>query len=395
MNKAGWKCLWVLMLLTGMAGCAAQPLSPPPAFEAEPIPAGLWTHKADHLIFILDASSSMLEGHGGVEKFALARQVVANFNQTMPELPVQAAVRSFGHDSAVTPASTMGLYGPAAYARGAVADSLAKVKLAGGPSPLDRALAGTAADLKGAQGRIALVIVSDGQDMGPSVLEAAGALKSQFSDRLCIYTVQVGSDPAGHALLTRLAALTGCGAKLDTDAVAGGKGMAAFVKQVLLAELVDSDGDGVPDVDDRCPGTPAGTPVGADGCPPAVKPQPVKKVVVPDKMTWAFKEVRFENNSAQLVAASYPVLDEIVAALKAQTDLRGEIQGHTDSRGSQALNQALSERRANAVLSYLVSKGIAAERLAARGYGPDQPIASNATAEGRAENRRVAFKPVP
>jgi OmpA-OmpF porin, OOP family len=426
MIKAVLRHMWGVVAFLGIIGCAMQPLSPPPAFQPEPVQAGTWKQKADHLVFILDASSSMEDGYNGVQKFAMAKHVVANFNQTMPEMNIRTAVRSFGHDSSVgTAASTMNLFGPAGYSRSGVAESLKKVAVPGGTSPLDAALRGAGADLKDAQGNIAIIVVSDGEDMGAGVLAAADALKKQFNERLCIYTVQVGNHPAGNALLTKVASLTGCGAKLDADALSGGKQMAGFVRQVLLAELQDSDGDGVADVDDRCPGTPKGvavdasgcpldsdgdgvadyldrcpgTPVGVavdkDGCPvPKAAATPTKSAVVTSEGTWIFKGVQFETNSAELKTASYPVLDEIVAGMKEQPELRVEIQGHTDSRGSKALNDRLSQQRAESVMAYLVSKGISRDRLTARGYGPDKPVASNDTVQGRAENRRVELKPL-
>jgi len=91
---------------------------------------------------------------------------------------------------------------------------------------------------------------------------------------------------------------------------------------------------------------------------------------------------------------SYPVLDEIVEGMKSQPELKVEVQGHTDISGTHQYNMDLSQRRANAVKAYLISKGIGPERLTTRGYGPDRPVASNSTAAGRADNRRVEFKPV-
>lgn len=409
-----------LALIMGMTGCASQPLSPPPQFTAQPIEKGMWTQKADHLVFVLDASSSMLEGYNGVEKFALARSVVANFNQSMPGLKVNTAVRSFGHDPGVSPASTMALFGPADYSRDGVAAALGRVKKAGGPSSMHKALEQVGADLKSAQGNVALVVVSDGKDMGDAPLAVANGLKAQFKERLCIYTVQVGADPAGAALLGKLAAATVCGRALKAGDVATGAQMAGFVKAVLLSELKDSDGDGVPDASDRCPGTPRNVPVDDKGCPldsdgdgvydnmdrcpdtgTGVKvdqfgcpmPTATKSAIVTAEGTWIYKGIHFDNNSAALKASSYPVLGEIVEGMKQQPELKVEIQGHTDISGTHAYNMSLSQRRADAVKAYLVSKGIAAERMITKGYGPDRPIATNKTGEGRADNRRVEFKP--
>ena len=91
---------------------------------------------------------------------------------------------------------------------------------------------------------------------------------------------------------------------------------------------------------------------------------------------------------------SLPPLDEIFEALKARPDLKVEIQGHTDSRGSHEYNVGLSQKRAESVKAYLESKGIDGARMVPKGYGPDQPIATNDTAQGRASNRRVALKPL-
>jgi outer membrane protein OmpA-like peptidoglycan-associated protein len=98
--------------------------------------------------------------------------------------------------------------------------------------------------------------------------------------------------------------------------------------------------------------------------------------------------------SSELGSASYPALDEIVDVLEKNPSVKVEIEGHTDSTGSAALNQRLSEQRAQAVLEYLVRKGIDRKRLSAKGYGLTRPIASNATPQGRAKNRRVELNPI-
>jgi OOP family OmpA-OmpF porin len=136
---------------------------------------------------------------------------------------------------------------------------------------------------------------------------------------------------------------------------------------------MDSDGDGVPDSRDKCPNTPRGVPVTSEGC-------------------WilAGRDVLFEFNSAR-IRDTY-VLDEAAKILVSQPSITGEIRGHTDSVGPAEYNMTLSQRRADAVLEYFVSKGIAANRLRAVGYGESRPIAPNDTDEGRALNRRVELK---
>ena len=103
------------------------------------------------------------------------------------------------------------------------------------------------------------------------------------------------------------------------------------------------------------------------------------------------RAVDFEFNSTNLTFPARQTLDEVSAALVKQPDLQVEIQGYTDSVGSVSYNLNLSQRRAESVKAYLVSKGVSASGLTAKGYGKADPIATNATAEGRAQNRRVDF----
>jgi OmpA-OmpF porin, OOP family len=109
------------------------------------------------------------------------------------------------------------------------------------------------------------------------------------------------------------------------------------------------------------------------------------------EQTVVVRAVDFEFNSVRLTAPAQQTLDEVASALAAQPELRIEIQGYTDSVGADAYNLKLSQRRADAVKYYLVSKGVNGSTLSARGYGKANPLVSNDTAENRAKNRRVAF----
>jgi OOP family OmpA-OmpF porin len=139
----------------------------------------------------------------------------------------------------------------------------------------------------------------------------------------------------------------------------------------------DSDRDGVLDNIDKCPGTPAGVAVDAEGC--------------PRKGSITLEGVTFELNSADLTVGSRSVLAAVGADLAKYPQLRIELQGHTDSSGSDAHNLSLSQQRADAVRAYLIQQGVPEIQIVARGYGEGQPIADNATSEGRARNRRVVM----
>ena len=158
----------------------------------------------------------------------------------------------------------------------------------------------------------------------------------------------------------------------------------------------DNDGDGVPDHSDACPDTPAGAVVDARGCPEPVAPvapepvaEPVNEPVAEIKGALILEGVHFLTGSAELAPDSRVVLNGVARSLLAFPAVQIEIQGHTDSAGSAAYNEALSLRRAEAVRDYLVQQGVAASRLRAVGYGERFPIASNSTPAGQAENRRV------
>jgi outer membrane protein OmpA-like peptidoglycan-associated protein len=142
----------------------------------------------------------------------------------------------------------------------------------------------------------------------------------------------------------------------------------------------DGDGDGVRDDADRCPSTPAGVEVDDEGC--QVLFQPTKKTLILEGVT-------FETGMSTLTPESETILNGVAESLVANDTIRVQVTGHTDNTGSLALNRRLSRARADAVRTYLISRGVAEDRLTARGFGPDQPVASNKTAEGRAQNRRV------
>lgn len=130
---------------------------------------------------------------------------------------------------------------------------------------------------------------------------------------------------------------------------------------------------------------PVEPPVETPPPPPPPEPEPEEVIELRDR-------IQFETDSATLLAKSKAVLDEVVTVLKEHPEIKKvRIEGHTDSTSTPEHNQTLSEQRAAAVKTYLVSKGIAAERLGTKGFGQDKPLGDNDTEEGRLENRRVEF----
>jgi OOP family OmpA-OmpF porin len=179
----------------------------------------------------------------------------------------------------------------------------------------------------------------------------------------------------------------------------------------------DADRDGVTDDADRCPGTPAGTLVNATGCPvpsdadgdgvnddadqcantsagARVDARGCVVVFEQEQRTLVLEGVNFEINKAVLTGEARAILDRVAESLRDNPEVRVEVAGHTDATGGRALNRRLSQARAESVRAYLVEQGVAADRLTARGYGPDEPVAPNTTAAGRAQNRRVELRRV-
>ena len=140
----------------------------------------------------------------------------------------------------------------------------------------------------------------------------------------------------------------------------------------------DLDGDGVLNEADQCPDTPQGFKVDGVGC--------------MIEQTVALQSVNFEFGSDALTTEAKAILDGIAKSLAAQTAVKVQVTGHTDSLGPQSYNLTLSQKRAKSVIAYLTSTGVAADRLSSEGEGEFSPIASNDTEEGRAKNRRVEFK---
>ena len=187
-------------------------------------------------------------------------------------------------------------------------------------------------------------------------------------------------DASGCAVKTEVPAVD-----TDKDGVADDAdkcpGTVAGVKVDATGCPADEDNDGVLNESDKCAKTPAGVKVEETGCPEQIK-----------KVRGALKGINFKLGSSILTPSSKPVLDEAAKILNEVPDAKIEIQGHTDSTGKEATNEKLSAARAKSVMTYLVNKGVAADRLTSKGYGSSVSVGDNASKEGRAQNRRVELK---
>jgi outer membrane protein OmpA-like peptidoglycan-associated protein len=195
---------------------------------------------------------------------------------------------------------------------------------------------------------------------------------------------QAGLDNRDARLITvGLSLEVGSGVEREPVAVAEAPSYPAAPPSSVTNVCADGDGDGIPDVADRCPDV-AG-PWQNYGC-----PLYEKVVVQPDKLELKEK-IQFAQNSPVIEAISYALLDEVAKALTDNKSFVVQVEGNASSEGGEEHNQTLSEQRAQAVLDYLADKGVARDRLKATGFSSSRPLVSNATATGRETNRRVEF----
>jgi OOP family OmpA-OmpF porin len=391
--------------------------------------------KVDNFIVLVDQSGSMfMTSQGAVlAKAKLAKDILSAINERTPELGYVGAIQIF------PPSKT--LIGPQRYARNSFGNVIQNLpeerRIFGNRTPLGEGILDLGEVLKNMPPRkTAIIVLSDGEEnVG---LEALGAVETMTAEYqyVSFHTVSLAEKNEGKAILEEITRISGGvyveGSELSSDEMA----LDRFVKEVFysVAVALDSDGDGVVDDMDKCPNTPKGVEVDAQGCPldsdgdgvvndmdkcPSTPrgvevdpqgcpldsdadrvpdyldkcPNTPKGATVNEVGCWTLQAVMlFDTNSSYMRDEASPLLDEVITILKKNPEIEVEIQGHTDNTGSAEYNQWLSERRAKRVMEYLVQNGIDSERLEAKGYGLAQPVASNATEEGRAQNRRVELK---
>jgi OOP family OmpA-OmpF porin len=384
MRKESWKKLFAVGSVGLLMSCASmqpEPKKMETAFVPQQIQDTCYVQKTDNFLVLLDASGSMGEKYKGQTKFKTAEQIVSRMNQTIPgAMNLNAAVITFG---AGFSSDVTGTFGPGAYSKEGLESSLGKVGY-GGYTPIGPAFSAGGADKASMSGTTAVILVSDGkQNAGMDASKAAREVKNRFGDNVCFYTVLVGDDPAGKELMDEIARIGQCGFSTTADAVYSSEGMANFVGATfcsgappvaVVAAVEDSDGDGVADNLDKCPNTPKGATVNQYGC-------------------WAYQgDILFDFDKYAIKPSAYPILDEALVVYEKNPGIKVEIQGFTDNIGSDEYNLGLSQRRAEAVEKYLEGKGVDPDAVSAKGYGSANPIASNDTKEGRAQNRRVEFR---
>lgn len=366
----------VLCALVLASACARPPI---PYQEPVPVRPVRGSVAVSQTMSLLDASGSQ------EAVFADGKAALESIVAAMPEGSYEAGLLVFGGFDRETT-------GMIPFDRAKLAAAAREASFLEGSTPTYAVLENELSSaLRRDAGKAAVVLISDGlatdyaghSGVDERTLAAARALVRDRSGKTCFHTVGLGDDAAGQALLRALAETSSCGSHRSIASLSDASAFQAFAREVYLGGAarrpaprtrpapVDTDGDGVFDSVDACPGTLRRAPVDERGC-------------------WTLHDLRFAVNGDTIESNSAVSLQEAIRVLAANPGVRVRIDGHTDSDGAAAYNQDLSERRAEAVRDYLVEKGgLDASRFEVEGFGESQPAVPNESSAQKRRNRRV------
>lgn len=310
--------------------------------------------KVDNFIIFMDQSGSMAQKHAelGKTKIEIAKKAALSMNQAIPNLDYTGALFCFApFEARIQPTS----YNKGAFEAG-IKNLPDDFDIFNRNTPMGNGLMDIDPVLAGLSGKTAVVMFTDGDsNYGADPVMQAKALYAKYGSNLCLHVVSLADTDHGRMVVDEIRSMAGCSVNAELPQLLDSAAMAQFVNDVFY-ENVDS--------------APAPAPVAAS------------------PMTISF-DLHFGFDKYEITDEMVPVLEEVKLLLEENQSLKFEIAGHTDSTGTEAYNQGLSERRAGSVESWLVSNGIDAERLTAVGYGELNPKYDNGTREGRRLNRRV------
>lgn len=324
----------------------------------------------DHLMIIVDASGSVSRR----SLFPQQKALVQSFVGSLPEGDYEAGQIAFGGFIRQRVA-------PADFDRGRLENGAAELRFLDEATQLDRVLRETAAQLEGREGKVAIVVFSDGKPTNPGgyrpipveTLAVARALAASRADETCFFAVQTSDDPEGTRFLQSLSQITDCGAYRPADRLDDVASLHGFEREIFIGEL-PAVAAAVPSRQppDLCTDTFPGSRAEGGGC-------------------WVASHQAFPLNSAEVGPGFDDQLDLLATTLRDHPDVEVRILGYTDSTGSRQVNEALSERRAESVKRALEARGVSPARMQTEGLGPADPLFPNDTPEGRSANRRIEY----
>jgi len=395
------------MFFTLFTGCAIfQPADLNPRIQS-----GQIVQKTDNVIVLFDKSASMGQLHGKpmvneATRLMHAKDATRNMIATIPEIKLNTGLRTFwGEETAL-------VYGMKPLVKDEYTKAINWMGLPYGRTPMANAITAAGSDLRGAKGNSAMIIVSDFSevpgvdDIRPeAVMAAITQVNAEYGDRLCVYAVQIGYTLNGKELSEQIVQNVEGGYTVNADKLATPAAMAAFVDKVISGDcsryrqLAAKPEEKVvilatePKVEEKVFAAVSAAKAGEKAVAAVSAAKAEEKVII-----LAFEDIHFDFDKSTLKPEARMILKRNIQLLKDNPQAKVRIAGYTSASGTVAYNQALSERRANAVHEYLLGEGgITRDRLSTIGYGEADPAMYEAapkelySKEAKA-NMRVLFE---
>ena len=402
MRRIGYGLIILLMFCILFTGCATfKPVDLNPRIKS-----GQLVQKTDNFVVLFDKSSSMGELRKPMVNEATrlihAKDATKNMIATIPEIKLNAGLRTFWSEE------TALIYGMKSLVKKDYTKAINSIENVYGRTPMGKAITAAGNDLKGAEGNSAIIIVSDFSEIPgiddirpPTVIEAITKVNAEYGDKLCVYAIQVGYTPDGKELSEQIVQNVEGGYTVNADKLVTPAAMAAFVEKVISGncsryqQLVATPKEKVVIV--------VTEPMIVEEKVVAAlsEPKVEEKVMVAAAakiIILAFEDVHFDFDKSTLKPEAQMILKRNIQLLKDNPKAKVRIAGYTSASGTQAYNQRLSERRANAVEEYLINEGvITRDRLSTIGYGETSPEMYEAApkelySEAAKANMRVLFE---
>jgi len=394
MRRIGYGLIFLLMFCILFIGCATfRPVDLNPQIKS-----GQLVQKTDNFIVLFDKSASMGELHGKpmvneATRLIHGKDATKNMIATIPEIKLNAGLRTFWSEE------TALIYGMKSLVKEDYTKAINSIEHVTRRTPMGKAITAAGNDLKLAKGNSAIIIVSDFSetpgvdDIRPAtVMEAITKVNAEYGDKLCVYAIQIGYTPNGKELSEQIVQNVEGGYTVNADRLVKPAAMAAFVERVISGncsryqELAAQPKEKVVIV--------ATEPMVSEKVFDAMSDMKAENKVV----ILAFEDVHFDFDKSTLKPEAQTILKRNIQLLKDNPKAKIRIAGYTSAAGTMAYNQALSERRANAVQAYLINEGIVTpDRLSTIGYGETDPAMYEASpkelySKAAKANMRVLFE---
>ncbi|TRZ76725.1 MAG: hypothetical protein D4R93_02800 [Deltaproteobacteria bacterium] len=394
MRRIGYGLIFLLMFCIPFTGCATfRPVDLNPQIKS-----GQLVQKTDNFIVLFDKSASMGELHGKpmvneATRLIHGKDATKNMIATIPEIKLNAGLRTFWSEE------TALIYGMKSLVKEDYTKAINSIENVTRRTPMGKAITAAGNDLKLAKGNSAIIIVSDFSetpgvdDIRPAtVMEAITKVNAEYGDKLCVYAIQIGYTPNGKELSEQIVQNVEGGYTVNADRLVKPAAMAAFVERVIAGnclryrQLAAQPKEKVVIV--------ATEPMVSEKVFDAMSDMKAENKVV----ILAFEDVHFDFDKSTLKPEAQTILKRNIQLLKDNPKAKIRIAGYTSAAGTMAYNQALSERRANAVQAYLINEGIVTpDRLSTIGYGETDPAMYEASpkelySKAAKANMRVLFE---